>query len=154
MNPEHTKEFERLLLIAHYSALRMGCHKMGLKALSAKLSVSLLRYTMDIPVDRAFYDAGMECKEQKWVNMAHVFLNRFLDISDLVSESQGGAAQSGGDIDNTDFVNTDIPSPFKVAIPTKQTFSESMCFCVAAVSVSHFFAHLCLCCVFAWCSAT
>ena len=57
------QEFERLLLVAHYSATRAAC--MGLpqlKELVAKVTVSLLRYTDILPADRAFYEAGSQAK--------------------------------------------------------------------------------------------
>lgn len=57
------QEFERLLLVAHYSATRAAC--MGvpqLKELVAKITVSLLRYTDVLPADRAFYEAGAQAK--------------------------------------------------------------------------------------------
>jgi intraflagellar transport protein 172 len=35
----------------------------GLKELATKLSISLLRFVGNIPVDKAFFEAGEACKE-------------------------------------------------------------------------------------------
>lgn len=62
-NSPAVQEFERLLLVAHYSATRAAC--MGvpqLKELVAKITVSMLRYTDILPADRAFYEAGSQAK--------------------------------------------------------------------------------------------
>ena len=77
--------------------------------LVAKLSTSLLRYTDIIPADKAFYEAGMHCKSVGWENMAFVFFNRFLDLSEAIEEG------STDMIDNSDFTDTDIP--FEVPLP-------------------------------------
>ncbi len=77
------REFEQLLLIAHYSALRVSTVQsvraprspslaarfsneaalQGLKEIAARVAVSLLRYTADVPADRAFHDAALLCRE-------------------------------------------------------------------------------------------
>lgn len=51
--------FRNLLLIAHFYALRAACRQVSsLKAIGAKISTALLRYTDIIPADKAFYEAG------------------------------------------------------------------------------------------------
>ena len=37
-------------------------------------------------MDRAFYEAGRDCKNANLVNMAFFFLNRFLDIADAIED--------------------------------------------------------------------
>ena len=58
------KEFEECLLISHYMAMRAACEGLSQAQdkIVAKLSVSLLRHTKIIPVDKAFYEAGIYCK--------------------------------------------------------------------------------------------
>lgn len=57
------REFEQHLLITHYLATRAACLGLPqLEPLAAKLSVSLLRHTDIIPADKAFYEAGQNCK--------------------------------------------------------------------------------------------
>ena len=54
------KEFNTLLLISHYYSTRSACREVqGLDGLFLKLSVALLRYTDQIPADKAFYEAGV-----------------------------------------------------------------------------------------------
>ncbi|KAG7460913.1 hypothetical protein MATL_G00203920 [Megalops atlanticus] len=115
-SPAH-EEFELMLLIAHYYATRSaakGVHQ--LDTVAAKLSISLLRHTELIPADKAFYEAGLAAKEVGWENMAFIFLNRFLDLSDGIEEGNLDA------LDHTDFQDTDIP--FEVPLPAKQHVTE------------------------------
>ncbi|KAK0069568.1 intraflagellar transport protein 172 isoform X1 [Biomphalaria pfeifferi] len=109
--PQH-EEFEKMLLIAHYCATRCAAQAQpSLDSIAGKLSVSLLRHTDIIPADKAFYEAGMACKALGWENMAFVFLNRYLDISEAMEE---GTLDM---LDHTDFQETDIP--FEIPIPEK-----------------------------------
>ena len=64
----------------------------GLKLLAARVAVSLLRYTKDLPVDKQFYLAGLACKEQNWPNMAFVFFNRFVDLADMIEDPDSVSA--------------------------------------------------------------
>ena len=115
-----TAEFDKYLLITHLSSLKLLCDEKDLKGLSAKLATSLLRYTMDLPVDKAFYDAGVACRAEHNLNVAFVFLNRFVDLTDAMADPDAG------DIDNSDFLTTDIPNPIKVPIPEAQYYPADM----------------------------
>jgi len=115
---ENTKVFERLSLIAHFYALKIRCCEAELYPVEAKLATSLLRYVGTLPVDKTFYEAGMACRRASWMNMAFVFLNRFVDISDLIEDPSEG-------MDNSDFLETDIPL-VDVPLPDKQTFNEDL----------------------------
>ena len=53
------------------------------ESLAAKLSISLLRHTDIVPADKAFFEAGMQCRKHNMNNMAFVFLNRFLDLTEV-----------------------------------------------------------------------
>ncbi|OWF38575.1 intraflagellar transport protein 172 homolog [Mizuhopecten yessoensis] len=110
-SPQH-EEFEWMLLISHYYAARSVAmaHK-SLDSVATKLSVSLLRHTDIIPADKAFYEAGMMCRATNQENMAFVFLNRFLDISEAIEEG------SLDMLDHSDFQDTDIP--FEIPLPEK-----------------------------------
>ncbi|XP_005107698.1 intraflagellar transport protein 172 homolog isoform X2 [Aplysia californica] len=110
-SPQH-EEFERMLLIAHYYAVRSAAlGQKSLESVAGKLSVSLLRHTDVVPADKAFYEAGMTCKTLGWENMAFVFLNRYLDISEAMEE---GTLDM---LDHSDFQETDIP--FEIPLPDK-----------------------------------
>ena len=104
------EEFTRLLEAAHYTKLMGECRGAGLHQLAAKQATSLLRYIGAIPADKAFYEAGTCMREAGELNMAFVFLNRYLDLTEAMDE----AAEQTGDqvLDNGDFVNTDIPYDF------------------------------------------
>lgn len=130
----HLKDFERHLLISHYLASRAAFHGIEqLETLVAKLSSSLLRHTDIIPADKAFYESGLHCKAIGWENMAFVFYNRFLDLSEvyiIANHSQLPLAKSQDSVlfflqaieegsldalDNSDFTDTDIP--FEIPLP-------------------------------------
>lgn len=53
-----------------------------------------------IPADKAFYEAGMQCRKMGWDNMAFVFLNRFLDLMEVIEDPDGNSDA----LDSTDFL--------------------------------------------------
>ena len=71
------------------------------------------------PADKAFYEAGMACKAQGDLNMAFVFLNRYLDITEAVEEHEPSSTA----LDNSDFANTEIP--FDFPLPEKQFLGDA-----------------------------
>eukprot|EP00928_Gymnodinium_smaydae_P061483 TRINITY_DN45540_c0_g1_i1.p1 TRINITY_DN45540_c0_g1~~TRINITY_DN45540_c0_g1_i1.p1 ORF type:complete len:1813 (+),score=398.59 TRINITY_DN45540_c0_g1_i1:155-5440(+) len=105
-------EFHKALISAHLQTVR-GRFKEEKKCadLIAKISVALCRYCAEFPLDRAFYDAGLDCKAAGMINMSFFFLNRFLDIADAIEDPDNAQ------IDNTDFMDTDIPSPYDLDLP-------------------------------------
>ncbi|XP_071746269.1 intraflagellar transport protein 172 homolog [Lepeophtheirus salmonis] len=112
------EDFKLLLLISHFGTLRSVCQNhQQLKEISTKLSISLLRYSDVIPADKAFYEAGTDCRDIGWDNMAFVFLNRYLDLYEAMEEG------SLDMLDNSDFVDTDVP--FQVPLPETPYLSES-----------------------------
>uniref|UniRef100_A0A8C4PL37 Intraflagellar transport 172 n=1 Tax=Equus asinus TaxID=9793 RepID=A0A8C4PL37_EQUAS len=116
-SPAH-EEFETMLLIAHYYATRSAAQSVKqLETVAARLSVSLLRHTQLLPADKAFYEAGVAAKAVGWENMAFIFLNRFLDLTDAIEEGTLDA------LDHSDFQDTDIP--FEVPLPAKQHIPEA-----------------------------
>ncbi|XP_004710279.2 intraflagellar transport protein 172 homolog [Echinops telfairi] len=116
-SPAH-EEFESMLLIAHYYATRSAAQSVKqLETVAARLSVSLLRHTQLLPADKAFYEAGTAAKAVGWENMAFIFLNRFLDLTDAIEEGTLDA------LDHSDFQDTDIP--FEVPLPAKQHVPEA-----------------------------
>jgi len=106
------QEFKGCLMAAHFQTVRARFkEQQKCPELIAKLSVALCRYCAEFPVDRAFYEAGLDCKHASMINMSFFFLNRFLDISDAIEDPENAA------IDNTDFMDTDIPSPYDLDLP-------------------------------------
>lgn len=59
VNADTKVHFRKLLLVAHYYALRAACRQVpSLKSIGVKISTALLRYTDVIPADKAYYEAG------------------------------------------------------------------------------------------------
>lgn len=74
----------------------------------------LLRYTREIRADKAYLDAGNSCKDAGLNDSAFIYLNRYIDLYDAIDDPD-----NAGGIDNTEFENTDIPSPFEIPLPEK-----------------------------------
>lgn len=110
--PGHA-EFEQLLFVIHFVSQKIFCEQSGLEDTAAKLAISLVRYCTELPADKAFHDAGQACKGREWLNMAFVFFNRYLDLTEAMEEPD-----MANMIDNSDFANTDIP--FDFPLPEKQ----------------------------------
>lgn len=50
--------------------------------------------------------------------MAFMFFNRYLDLYEAIEDPDSGGIQ-----DNSDFQDTDIPSPFEIPLPDKNLIS-------------------------------
>jgi len=113
-------EFSKALMAAHLQTVRNRFKEQKkCPELVAKTCVALCRYCAEFPVDRGFYNAGLECKNANMINMSFFFLNRFLDISDAIEDPDNAA------IDNSDFVDTDIPSPYDLDLPEEACIAAS-----------------------------
>ena len=84
----------------------------------SKLCTSLLRYSNVIRADKAFLDAGEANRREGVNNMAFMFFNRYIDLYDAIEDPE-----SGGITDNSDFQETDIPSPYEIPLPEKNLIS-------------------------------
>ena len=105
---------------AHLAAVRARSHKADLGELSAKAAVALLRYVDGIvPADRAFFEAGIACRAAGWTNMAFVFLNRYLDVTEAMDD---GARWSDA-LEAGEYADTDIPQRFP--LPPKHFVQEA-----------------------------
>lgn len=119
-SPAQVGEFDKLLLLSHYMARAREAEAEGLAEIAARLRVSALRFAgHQLPADRAFYEAGMAAKDQKWMSLAFVLLNRYLDLSEAIDDGDLGM------VDNTDFLGTDIPAPLDISLPKQQYLPES-----------------------------
>ncbi|KAJ3152666.1 hypothetical protein HDU86_005539 [Geranomyces michiganensis] len=102
-------ELDRYLYIAHIVTLQHYCaKKRDLAYFAAKQAIAALRYTKEIPPDRAFYEAGKAAKAANMSNMAFVCWNRYLDLSEAIDE------QDASMLENTDFEHTDVPFEFSL----------------------------------------
>jgi intraflagellar transport protein 172 len=115
----HLPWFEKALMTVHYVVMRDKFTSWNMTEVATQTSVALLRFCDVIPPDKAFYLAGMACKENKdYESMAFVLLNHYLDISEAIEEGDAST------IDNSDFVGTDIPAPFDYALPKVQFLND------------------------------
>lgn len=128
LNRSEKELFEKYLLISHYLSLKYILKEIlninalssvinNIKELHLKLTISLLRYTDIIRADKAFYEAGITCRDSNRFEMAFVFLNHFLDLLDAIEEKNFN-------VDHSDFANTDIP--YEVPLPLKTTYDKSI----------------------------
>ena len=68
-------------MAAHYQHLLYVSKAQGLKDIAAKCSVTLLKYPDVVPQDKAFYQAGVTCRDQGNTNLAFMLLNRYVITS-------------------------------------------------------------------------
>ena len=120
-DPNDLTDFEKKLKVAHWAnvaavaaarAAQQPAKAQALRSIAASARTSILRYVGEVPADKAFLEAGMACREAGRHSSAFVFLNRFLDITEAIDEDADASAL---ELDNSDYVQTDIP--FDFAIP-------------------------------------
>ncbi|KAF0720279.1 hypothetical protein AaE_010341, partial [Aphanomyces astaci] len=107
-------KMEQFLLIAHYCSFKYAAQAAGLPDIACKISMSLLRFIGTLPADKMFYLAGAACREKKWLSPAFVFFNRYLDLTEAIDDG------TTNNLDNSDFLGTDIPSPRDFNVPEDQ----------------------------------
>lgn len=112
-------EFMKFLMVTHLLLLKSEATKHKLDRVNAKLCTSLLRYCKEIRSDKAFYDAGEANKKAGNYDMAFIFLNRYIDLYDAIEDPD-----NNGITDNAEFEETDIPSPYDIALPEKNFLSS------------------------------
>jgi intraflagellar transport protein 172 len=94
------------------NAMRSACSEHDqLDTITTKLSISLLRHSDILPMDRVFYEAGIMCRKVGWNEMSMMFLNRYLDVVDAIEEHNPEMLAT------SDFVETDIP--YEVELPSE-----------------------------------
>jgi len=111
-------EFMKFMMVTHLSLLKTVCANQKLDRVGAKLCTSLLRYCKEIRSDKAFYDAGEANRKAGNNDMAYIFLNRYIDLYDAIEDPD-----NNGITDNAEFEETDIPSPYDIALPEKNFLS-------------------------------
>ena len=112
------QEFMKYLMITHLLLLKSECQRLKLDRVTAKLCTSLLRYCKEIRADKAFLEAGESNKKMKQYDLAFIFYNRYIDLYDAIEDPD-----TNGINDNTDFEETDIPSPYDITLPEKNLMS-------------------------------
>ncbi|KNC30792.1 Intraflagellar transport protein osm-1 [Lucilia cuprina] len=100
-----TDNMELYLLIAHYYCTRSACRQVqSLQPIAVRISIALLRYTDIIPVDKGFYEAGIDLRNAGREAEAFVMLNHYLDVCEAIEEGSGNL------VDHSDLTSTDFPS--------------------------------------------
>lgn len=126
--------FKTLLLIVHYYTTRSACRQVqSMKSVCVKLSVVLLRYTDIIPADKAYYEAGIDLRDEGRVSEAFVFLNHYLDICEAIEEGEVQLVDHS-DLGQTDFP-TNIPIPEELYLKDSPELHDSVREWVLAVSM-------------------
>ncbi|KAF1773853.1 WD40/YVTN repeat-like-containing domain [Phytophthora cactorum] len=112
------QKIEQWLLVTHFFAIKHQAANAGLDDLVAKISMSLLRFVAVLPADKMFYLAGAAARKKKWLSAAFVYFNRYLDLCEAIDDGDAS------NLDNTDFIDTDIPSPQDFALPEVHYLAE------------------------------
>ena len=110
-------DFQDCLMATHYLNMYYQCKSLGLLEHAAKCSITLLKYPQCIPQDKAFYLAGMACKEQGNVNLAFMLLNRYVDITEAIDAGDANL------LDNTDYQDLDA-IPLGGPLPNSHYLSD------------------------------
>ncbi len=111
-------EFMKYLMVTHLLLLKSEAQKNKLDRVAAKLCTSLLRYCREIRSDKAFLEAGEANRKIKNYDMVFIFFNRYIDLYDAIEDPD-----NNGITDNQEFEETDIPSPYDIALPEKNMLS-------------------------------
>jgi len=117
-DPATMEGIHRLVLITHYMGMLTTARRLGMRDLAAKIATALCRYTDELPSDRTFYEAGFCCREANNLNMAHVFFNRYLDLSEVIDDPE-----TQGSLESIEFLQTDIP--YNAPIPTEHFIADA-----------------------------
>jgi intraflagellar transport protein 172 len=89
----------------HLLCQQATCTRYGLPDLALRASIAVLRYSDLIPADFLFYHAGELCKLSGKPEAALVYLNRFVDIHEVLKSGD----LSSTNIDHEKFEGTDVP---------------------------------------------
>ncbi len=121
-----SKDIEHLLMATHYSARLEECILHGFTKkeedcsdIAVRMAITLLRYVDIVPADKAFYRAGILCREIGEESLAFLLLNCYIDLTEAIEERDTGI------IDNSDFVHaTAIPLITENVLPKAQYLSS------------------------------
>jgi intraflagellar transport protein 172 len=118
--PQERTEFENYLFVSHLNQLKQLFDNHKLKKLSADVAVSLVRYIHLMTIDKPFHDAGEALRAVDEEVEAFMYLNRYLDIYDLIKDPQGAELE-----ESDEFRKTDIPDIKSLRIPAQNLISDA-----------------------------
>jgi intraflagellar transport protein 172 len=110
-----------MLMAVHYQSMLYQCKTLGFRDLTAKCAITLLKYPDYIPQDKAFYQAGVACRDQGNINLAFLLLNKFVDIAEAID------AADPSFLDNSEFQEADA-IPVHDTLPIKHYLVHEVCF--------------------------
>lgn len=126
--------YELFLAIAHYYTVRLACRQVpSLHSIGIKISVGLLRYTDVIPVDKGFFEAGIDLRDAGRESEAFVLLNHYLDVCEAIEEGSGNLVDHS-DLSSTDFPSS-VPLPEDIHLKSEPHLHEEIREWVLAVSM-------------------
>lgn len=79
-----TADLMEMLMVVHYQVMLFTAQSFGLREIAAKCAITLLKYPDLLPHDKAFYQAGLACREQGNINLSFLLFNRYVDISEAI----------------------------------------------------------------------
>lgn len=106
-------EMDELLMATHHQHMYYCTKALGLKDITAKCAITILKYPDIVPQDKGFYQAGIACRDQGNANIAFMLLNRYVDLAEAID------AQDSSFLDNADYHDTDA-IPLTAALPQTQ----------------------------------
>lgn len=117
--PSRLQDVEQWLLLTHYFTVKHRAQTNGLDDIAARVSMALLRFIGPLlPADKMFFLAGQAARGKKWLSAAFVYFNRYLDLCEAIEDGDAS------NLDNTDFVDTDVPSPVDFPLPESHYVSD------------------------------
>lgn len=129
-----SEHFDQLLLIAHYYVTRSVCRTVpSLNFIAVRLSIALLRYTDTIPVDKGFFEAGMDLRTVGRESEAFILINHYLDVCEAIEENSGMQVDHG-DLEITDFPRS-VPIPETMHLANEPQLHEEIREWILAVSM-------------------
>jgi intraflagellar transport protein 172 len=117
---EGREKLEELLMAAHYFSLY---HKIkeqpNMQMLTCKITITMLKYCTFLPADKFFYLAGEAAKNANNMNLSFVLQNRYIDLSEAIDDADMSC------VDNSDFMDTNLPTPYDYPLPKQQYLNEA-----------------------------
>lgn len=80
------KEFYKYLIAVHLLNLKNIYLKKDMHSLYMRASISCLRYSDLVRMDKLFYDAGMASKKENALGYAFHILNKYMDIYEVIED--------------------------------------------------------------------
>lgn len=131
LNPE----MEELLMAVHYQHMLYLSKSFGLRDVAAKCAITLLKYPLILPQDKAFFQAGNICRDLGNTNFAFMLLNRFVCLNQCiylfysfcsyVDLTEAIETSDASFLDNSEYQDTDA-IPLNGPLPSIQYLNDEV----------------------------